>query len=73
MLQVFYYKMRQFYYKMRQIYYKTRQLLQNEAIFILNCDSTTRNVAAVSSDESTILILYTLEESPTQFVLQCDQ
>ena len=32
-----------------------------------------RNVAAVNSDESTILILCTLEWSLTQFVLQCDQ
>ena len=32
-----------------------------------------RNMAAVSSDESTILIICTLEWSPTQFVLQCDQ
>ena len=32
-----------------------------------------RNLAAGSSDESTILILCTLKWSPTQFVLQCDQ
>ena len=32
-----------------------------------------RNVASVSSDESSILILCSLEWSPTQFVLQCDQ
>ena len=32
-----------------------------------------RNVAAASSDESTILILCTLERLPTQIVLQCDQ
>ena len=31
------------------------------------------NLAAVSSDESTILILCTLKSSPTQFFLQCDQ
>ena len=31
------------------------------------------NLVAVSSDNSTILILYTLEWSPTHFVLQCDQ
>ena len=32
-----------------------------------------RNVAFVSSDESSILILCSLEWSPTQFVLQCVQ
>ena len=32
-----------------------------------------RNVAIVSSDESSILILCSLEWSPTQFVLQCNQ
>ena len=32
-----------------------------------------RNVASISSDESSILILCSLEWSPTQFVLQCDQ
>ena len=32
-----------------------------------------RNVAAVSSDESTILILCKLEWSSTAFALQCDQ
>ena len=31
------------------------------------------NVASASSDESSILILCSLEWSPTQFVLQCDQ
>ena len=32
-----------------------------------------KNLAAVSSDESKILILCTLEWLPTQFVLQCNQ
>ena len=32
-----------------------------------------RNVASISSSESSILILCSLEWSPTQFVLQCDQ
>ena len=32
-----------------------------------------RNVASVSSDESSFLILCSREWSPTQFVLQCDQ
>ena len=32
-----------------------------------------RNAASASSDESSILILCSLEWSPTHFVLQCDQ
>ena len=60
------------YYKIRQFYCKKRHLLQN-AILITNCGSAMRNVATVSSDESTILILGTLEGSPTHFVVQCDQ
>ena len=43
MHQVFYYKMRQFYYKMRQLLQNATVLLQN-ATFIINCDSTYRNM-----------------------------
>ena len=32
-----------------------------------------RNMASVSSDESSILILFSLKWSPAQFLLQCDQ
>ena len=58
-----------FYYKMRQFYYKMRQLIQN-VTFVTTCDSTRRNVAAVSLDGPTTLILCALEESPTQVAPQ---
>ena len=45
-----YYKMRQFYYKMRQFCYKIQQLLQN-AMFIINYDSTITNVQNKESKE----------------------